>query len=51
MDLTNCVYGNFNRIVVRIDSWDINSQYPNGHFVRSIGCIGDIEVLYIHVLC
>ncbi|KAF9404664.1 DIS3 mitotic control, partial [Podila epigama] len=25
------------RIVVRIDSWPINSQYPNGHYVRSLG--------------
>ena len=25
------------RIVVRIDSWEPESQYPNGHFVRSLG--------------
>ncbi|KAF9396058.1 DIS3 mitotic control [Podila verticillata] len=25
------------RIVVRIDSWPIHSQYPNGHYVRSLG--------------
>ncbi|XP_019853145.1 PREDICTED: DIS3-like exonuclease 1 [Amphimedon queenslandica] len=31
------------RIVVRFDNWDINSYYPNGHFVRSIGPIGDTE--------
>ncbi|XP_019862490.1 PREDICTED: DIS3-like exonuclease 1, partial [Amphimedon queenslandica] len=31
------------RIVVRFDDWDINSHYPNGHFVRSIGPIGDTE--------
>lgn len=31
------------RIVVRIDSWGPDSQYPDGHFVRSIGPIGDIE--------
>ena len=31
------------RIVVRIDSWEAGSQYPNGHFVRSIGPIGNIE--------
>ncbi|XP_064382954.1 DIS3-like exonuclease 1 [Halichondria panicea] len=31
------------RIVVRIDSWEVDSQYPNGHFVRSIGPIGSLE--------
>lgn len=31
------------RIVIHIDSWEVGSQYPNGHFVRSIGPIGDIE--------
>uniref|UniRef100_UPI00358FEBF1 DIS3-like exonuclease 1 isoform X2 n=1 Tax=Myxine glutinosa TaxID=7769 RepID=UPI00358FEBF1 len=31
------------RIVVRIDSWDSTSQYPNGHFVRALGKAGDIE--------
>lgn len=31
------------RIVIRIDSWEADSQYPNGHFVRSIGPIGDLE--------
>lgn len=31
------------RIVVRIDSWDVDSQYPNGHFVKSLGPIGDLE--------
>lgn len=38
------------RIVVRIDDWDIHSQYPNGHFVRSIGSIGDIEVFQTLVI-
>ena len=28
---------------MRIDSWPADSRYPNGHFVRSIGPIGDIE--------
>ncbi|CAO3694537.1 unnamed protein product [Rhizopus stolonifer] len=27
------------RIVVRIDNWPVSSQYPNGHFVRSLGPI------------
>lgn len=31
------------RIVVRVDSWDVGSQYPNGHFVRSIGPKGNID--------
>ncbi len=31
------------RIVVRIDNWPTNSQYPNGHFVRALGKIGDLE--------
>ncbi|XP_013780030.1 DIS3-like exonuclease 1 [Limulus polyphemus] len=31
------------RIVVRIDSWERDSQYPNGHFVRILGEIGDLE--------
>lgn len=33
----------FCRIVVRVDSWEIGSQYPNGHFVRDLGCIGNLE--------
>lgn len=31
------------RIVVRLDRWDTNSNYPNGHFVQSLGPIGDLE--------
>ncbi|KAL9987682.1 hypothetical protein ACROYT_G002028 [Oculina patagonica] len=31
------------RIVVRIDHWEVDSVYPNGHFVRSLGPIGDLE--------
>ncbi|XP_022315246.2 DIS3-like exonuclease 1 [Crassostrea virginica] len=31
------------RIVVRIDSWEIDSQYPNGHFVKTLGPIEDLE--------
>ncbi len=29
------------RIVVVIDSWPRNSRYPQGHFVRTLGAIGD----------
>ncbi|KAF9584372.1 DIS3 mitotic control [Lunasporangiospora selenospora] len=31
------------RIVVRIDSWPTNSQYPNGHYVRSIGPVHELD--------
>ncbi|KAF9115824.1 DIS3 mitotic control [Mortierella sp. AM989] len=31
------------RIVVRIDSWPSTSQYPNGHYVRSIGPIHELD--------
>ncbi|TGZ63828.1 hypothetical protein CRM22_006707 [Opisthorchis felineus] len=31
------------RFVVRIDSWDAGSNYPHGHFVHSLGPIGDLE--------
>lgn len=31
------------RVVVRIDSWESTSLYPNGHFVRVLGRIGDLE--------
>lgn len=31
------------RIVVRIDNWPISSQYPNGHFVRSLGPIHQLD--------
>ena len=31
------------RFIVRIDSWETNSLYPNGHFVKSLGTIGNIE--------
>lgn len=31
------------RIVVRIDFWEVESMYPSGHFVRSLGPIGDLE--------
>ncbi|XP_008786671.2 exosome complex exonuclease RRP44 homolog A [Phoenix dactylifera] len=29
------------RIVVAVDSWDCLSRYPSGHYVRTIGKIGD----------
>ncbi|KAJ1679201.1 hypothetical protein EV182_002529, partial [Spiromyces aspiralis] len=31
------------RIVVAIDEWPIDSQYPNGHFVRSLGPINELD--------
>ncbi|KAI8464454.1 MAG: hypothetical protein J3K34DRAFT_526194 [Monoraphidium minutum] len=39
------------RIVVAIDGWEADSMYPGGHYVRSLGAIGDkdteTEVLLI----
>ncbi|XP_062516622.1 DIS3-like exonuclease 1 [Corticium candelabrum] len=32
-----------NRFIVRIDSWDVDSFYPSGHFVRLLGPYGNIE--------
>ena len=29
------------RIVVAIDSWEVDSAYPSGHYVRTLGTIGD----------
>jgi len=29
------------RIIVAVDSWDCSSRYPSGHYVRTIGEIGD----------
>jgi exosome complex exonuclease DIS3/RRP44 len=29
------------RIIVSVDSWDRLSRYPSGHYVRTIGEIGD----------
>ncbi|XP_019177343.1 PREDICTED: exosome complex exonuclease RRP44 homolog A isoform X1 [Ipomoea nil] len=29
------------RIIVAVDSWDVISRYPSGHYVRTIGGIGD----------
>lgn len=29
--------------MVRIDSWDPGSTYPHGHFVQSLGRVGDLE--------
>jgi exoribonuclease R len=32
------------RLVVSIDSWDTDSMYPSGHYVRTLGVIGDRDV-------
>ena len=32
------------RLVVAIDSWDADSMYPTGHYVRTLGNIGDRDV-------
>lgn len=31
------------RVLVRIDSWESSSQYPNGHTVRVLGRAGELE--------
>lgn len=31
------------RIIVAVDSWDRLSRYPSGHYVQTIGVIGDRE--------
>lgn len=31
------------RIIVRIDHWETDSQYPNGHLVQTLGEIGNVE--------
>lgn len=31
------------RVVVRIDSWESTSLYPNGHTVRVLGRAGELE--------
>lgn len=31
------------RIVVAIDGWEADSMYPSGHYVRTLGAIGDRE--------
>ena len=29
------------RIVVVIDRWEVDSRYPTGHYVKTLGTIGD----------
>ena len=31
------------RLVVAVDSWEADSLYPSGHYVRTLGAIGDKE--------
>ena len=31
------------RLLVEIDSWNLNSLYPSGHYVKSIGDVGDLN--------
>ncbi|KAK5576335.1 hypothetical protein RB653_007476 [Dictyostelium firmibasis] len=31
------------RLIVRMDSWDLNSNYPIGHYVSSVGESGSLE--------
>jgi exosome complex exonuclease DIS3/RRP44 len=43
------------RIIVNIDCWPRDSRYPLGHFVKSLGPIGDKEtenqVLLLEIIC
>ncbi|EKX46629.1 hypothetical protein GUITHDRAFT_162889 [Guillardia theta CCMP2712] len=44
------------RILVAIDSWEADSKFPSGHYVRTIGDIGDIQcesevILIEHDVC
>jgi len=38
------------RIVVQFDSWPRNSRRPNGHYVKTLGPIGDLDTETIVVL-
>ncbi|KAH3745203.1 DIS3-like exonuclease 1 [Pelomyxa schiedti] len=38
------------RIIVSIDNWESDSQYPNGHFVKNLGPIGKLEAEMASVL-
>jgi hypothetical protein len=38
------------RLVVAIDSWDTDSMYPSGHYVRTLGVIGDRDVETVRFL-
>ena len=31
------------RLVVAVDCWEADSLYPSGHYVRTLGAIGDKE--------
>lgn len=31
------------RLVVAVDSWEADSMYPTGHYVKTLGKIGDRE--------
>ena len=42
------------RIIVAVDSWDHQSRYPSGHYVRTIGVIGDRDTeteVYMSIIC
>ena len=40
------------RIVVAIDGWDTDSAYPSGHYVRTLGTIGDrCRLCWPHAQC
>jgi exoribonuclease R len=39
------------RLVVAIDGWDTDSMYPSGHYVRTLGVIGDRDVETVSRRC
>lgn len=41
--LLSILYSQDHRVVVRIDSWESTSLYPNGHTVRVLGRAGELE--------
>lgn len=43
LDNLNSSSAQDHRVVVRIDSWESTSLYPNGHSVRVLGPAGELE--------
>jgi exosome complex exonuclease DIS3/RRP44 len=32
------------RIMVCIDTWDVRSKFPSGHYIRTLGLVGEKQV-------
>ena len=39
------------RLVVAIDTWECDSMYPSGHYVRTLGTIGDRDTETVREHC